>query len=187
MSLTKKIVSVAAGVALIAGAGAIAASPVSASKDKTTYSGKTVISFDKALAPVVASIVVVAPATKSGTMLGFPVTGIGGDGGVLHSGGITIGGIEALNPVITTNADGKTATVSLSVSGNPIPVFTIKHWKPGKPSKKGKATTTVWRGDLHMTDNQAIVDVLNGAIGQAVFTPDQGLGQIRTTIVATKK
>ncbi len=185
MSFTKKIISVAAGVALIAGAGAMAATPAAASKH-VKISGKTIISFDKALAPIVAGIEVVAPATKSGTMLGFPVTGADGNG-VTHSGGIKIGGIEALNPVIIINTETGGAIINVSVGGNPVPLFNVKNFKAGKPSKKGKATTIVWSGFLHMTDSQAIVDIVNGAIGQPVFTPDQGLGKIRTTIIETKK
>ena len=181
MNLAKKLVSVAAGVALVAGMGAVAATPAAAKK-KTTYSGTTLISFDKALAPVVAGIVPVAPAKKTGTKLTFPVTNVKGDG-VYHRGAIKIGALEASNPVIVIG-ENNTAVINLSVAGNALPVFTIKNFKIRKDTKKQQ----VWQGFLHLTDNQLVVDALNAAVGQAVFTADMGLGQIRTTInIKTKK
>lgn len=173
MNLTKKVVSIAAGVALVAGVGAVAATPASA---KTKYSGTTVISFKKELLPVVSGIVAVAPAKSAGPRLSFPVTNVKGDG-VYHSGGIKVGALEATNPVIIIG-ENNTAVINLTVAGNALPVFTIKNFKVRKDTKKQQ----VWQGFLHLTDNQLVVDALNAAIGQAVFTPDLGLGQIRTTI-----
>jgi hypothetical protein len=174
MNLGKKIVSVVAGVALVAGAGAIAAAPAQA-KPKTK--GITVISFDKKLAPVVAGIVAVPPAKKDGTRLSFPVSKVVGNG-VEHKGAIKIGALEASNPVILINTETGGAVINLTVAGNALPLFTIKNFKIRTDNKKQQ----VWQGFLHLTDNQLIVDALNGAVGQAVFTPDMGLGQIRTTI-----
>jgi hypothetical protein len=176
MNLTKKIVSLAAAAALVAGAGAMAASPAIA-KPKPKTKGITVISFDKALAPVVAGIVPVLPAKKDGTRLSFPVSKVTGNG-VEHKGGIKIGALEASNPVIIIDTENSTAVINVSVAGNALPLFTIKNFKIRTDNKKQQ----VWQGFLHMTDNQLIVDALNGAVGQAVFTPDMGLGQIRTTI-----
>ncbi len=174
MNLTKKIVSLAAAAALVAGAGAIAATPASA-KPKTK--GITVISFDKALAPVVAGIVPVAPAKKTGTQLSFPVSKVTGNG-VEHKGAIKIGALEASNPVIIIDTENSTAVINVSVAGNALPLFSIKNFKIRKDDKKQQ----VWQGFLHLTDNQLVVDALNAAVGQPVFTPDMGLGQIRTTI-----
>jgi len=176
MNLTKKIVSLAAAVTLVAGAGAMAASPAIA-KPKPKTKGITVISFDKALAPVVAGIVPVAPAKKTGTQLSFPVSKVVGNG-VEHKGGIKIGALEASNPVILIDTENSTAAINVTVAGNALPLFTIKNFKIRTDNKKQQ----VWQGFLHMTDNQLVVDALNGAVGQAVFTPDMGLGQIRTTI-----
>ena len=176
MNLGKKIVSVVAGVALVAGAGAIAAAPAQA-KPKPTTKGITVISFDKALAPVVAGIVPVAPAKKDGTRLSFPVSKVVGNG-VEHKGGIKIGALEASNPVILIDTENSTAVVNVTVAGNALPLFSIKNFKIGTDNKKQQ----VWQGFLHLTDNQLVVDALNAAVGQAVFTPDMGLGEIRTTI-----
>ena len=174
MNLTKKIVSLAAAAALVAGAGAIAATPASA-KPKTK--GITVISFDKALAPVVAGIVPVAPAKKDGTRLSFPVSKVTGNG-VEHKGGIKIGALEATNPVIIIDTENSTAVINVTVAGNALPLFSVKNFKIRTDNKKQQ----VWQGFLHLTDNQLVVDALNAAVGQAVFTPDMGLGQIRTTI-----
>jgi len=174
MNLAKKLVSVAAGVALVAGMGAVAATPAQA---KAKSKGTTVISFDKKLAPVVAGIVPVAPAKKSGTQLSFPVSKVQGNG-VEHKGGIKIGALEATNPVIIIDTENSTAVINVTVAGNALPLFTIKNFKIRKQTKKQQ----LWQGFLHLTDNQLIVDALNGAVGQVVFQPAMGLGQIRTTI-----
>ena len=187
MNFGKKLVSVAAGIALVAGAGIAAAAPSSAAAPaakKTTYSGVTLISFDKALAPVAAGIVAVAPAKKDGTRLSFPVTNVVGNG-IEHSGAIKIGAVEASNPVIINNDNG-TGTVNVTVAGTVLPLFDIKNWKMRDSKKQGKVTTQRWQGFLHMTTNQVVVDAINAAVGQAVFTAGMGLGQIRTTIKATK-
>lgn len=176
MNLTKKIVSLAAAATLVAGAGAMAAAPAQA-KPKPKTKGITVISFDKALAPVVAGIVPVAPAKKTGTQLSFPVSKVTGNG-VEHKGGIQIGGLVASNPVLIFDTENSTAVINVTVAGNALPLFTVKNFKPRVDNKK----ETRYQGFLHLTDNQLVVDALNAAVGQAVFTPDMGLGQIRTTL-----
>ena len=176
MNLTKKIVSLAAAAPLVAGAGAMAAAPAQA-KPKPKTKGITVISFDKALAPVVAGIVPVAPAKKTGTQLSFPVSKVTGNG-VEHKGGIKIGALEASNPVLIFDTENSTAVINVTVAGNALPLFTVKNFKPRVDNKK----ETRYQGFLHLTDNQLVVDALNASVGQAVFTPDMGLGQIRTTI-----
>ncbi len=174
MNLGKKIISLAAGVALVAGVGVAAATPATA---KTKYSGTTVISFKKELLPVVAGIVPVAPAKVAGPRLSFPVTNVVGDS-VEHSGGIKIGPTEAKNPIIVIG-ENNTASITLEVVGLArAEIFVIKNFKVRKETKKQQ----VWQGFLHLTSNPAIVEALNASAGAAIFTPDMGLGQIRTTI-----
>lgn len=174
MNFTKKLVSVAAGVALVAGVGMAAAPAATA---KTTYSGTTLISFKKSLAPVAAAIVAVKPAKASGTKLTFPVSNVKGKD-VFHKGAIKIATVEVSDPVITIGA-GNTATITLtSALLGPIALFDVKHFKNSSKNKNKQ----VWQGDLHLTTNTIYVDALNAAVGQDVFTPGMGLGQIRTTI-----
>lgn len=203
MSLTKKIVSVAAGVALVAGAGAIAASPVSASSHKALpkTTGKTIIDLKPEIAAALAGagigIRATAPATfvtNPKVMIGFPVTGVKGNG-ISHSGAITFysgantTGVTGENPIITLN-DDKTATITLSVSGSPIPLLYTKHegvkyssWKIDKSHSKWVVKRTVaLAGDVHLTTNKAIVDLLNNALGTTAFVADLGLGTTRTTV-----
>ena len=174
MKFTQKLLSVAAGVALVAGVGAAGAAPALAA-DKVT--GKTVISFKKDLAPVVKGIAVVAPAKKSTKPLqiSFPVTGDEGIA-VQHSGAIKIGAVVASNPQIVFGE--KKVEVVFTVGDKEYPLFFIKKWKQTEDSAKKQ----VWRGFLHVTDNAEIVQLLNSAAGARVFEPGLGLGQIRTTI-----
>ncbi|MBM3689842.1 MAG: hypothetical protein FJW80_09375 [Actinobacteria bacterium] len=173
MNFTKKLVSVAAGVALVAGVGMAAAPAATA---KTTYSGTTLISFDKKLATVVGGIVAVTPAKKSGTKLTFPVTNVKGTM-VYHKGAIKVGAVEVSDPVIVIGAND-TASITVTSALGSIELFTIKNFKIRTQSKKQQ----VWQGFLHLTTNTLVVDTLNSAVGADVFTPDMGLGQIRTTI-----
>ena len=175
MNLGKKIVSVVAGVALVAGAGAMAAAPAQA-KPKTK--GITVISFDKALAPIVAGIVPVAPAKASGTQLSFPVSKVVGNG-VEHKGAIKVGAVEAKDPIILINTETGGASITMEIVGlSRMEVFTIKDFKIRSETKKQQR----WQGFLHLTADPIVVAAFNQQIGAEVFTPDMGLGQIRTTI-----
>jgi len=176
MNLAKKLVGVAAGVALVAGVGMGAAPAATA---KTTYSGTTLISFKKSLAPVVKGIVAVKPAKIAGTKLTFPVTNVTTKGTVvLHKGAVKIGAVEVSDPVLTVDAAKKAATVTVTSALGPIELFTVKHFKMTSESKKQQ----VWQGDLHLTTNTLVVDTLNSAVGADVFSPGMGLGQLRTTI-----
>ena len=175
MNLTKKIVSLAAATALVAGAGAMAAAPAQAAP-KTK--GTTVISFKKGLLPIVSKIVVVAPAKAAGARLSFPVSKVTANA-VEHTGGIKVGAVEALNPIIIIG-ENNTASITLDIVGlQRTEVFTIKHLKK-TVNKKSKQQ--IWQGDLHLTTNPLVADAFNAQIGAVVFTPDMGLGQIRTTI-----
>ena len=177
MNLTKKIVSLAAAAALVAGAGAMAATPATA-KPKPKTKGITVISFDKALAPVVSKIVTVAPAKASGTQLSFPVSKVVGNG-VEHKGAIKVGAVEAKDPIILINTETGGASVTLEIVGlSRMEVFTIKNFKIRSDDKKKQ----VWQGFLHLTSDPIVVAAFNQQIGAEVFKADMGLGQIRTTI-----
>lgn len=174
MNLTKKMLGVAAGVALVAGLGAAGTTPALAA-DKVT--GKTVISFKKEFSPVVKAITVVSPAKKSTNPLqiSFPVTGDAGIG-VQHSGAIKIGTVVASNPQVVFGE--KKVEVVFTVGDKEYPLFYIKKWKQTEDSAKKQ----VWRGFLHVTDNAEIVQLLNSAAEARVFEPGLGLGQVKTTI-----
>ena len=174
MKFTQKMVSVAAGVALVAGVGAVGTSTAIAAE---TVTGKTVISFKKDLAPAVKIIKVVAPAKKSVNppQISFPVTGDEGIA-VQHSGAIKIGTVTASDPQIVFGE--KKVEVVFKVGDKEYPLFYIKKWKQTEESAKKQ----VWRGFLHVTDNAEIVQLLNEAAGVRVFEPGLGLGQIKTTI-----
>lgn len=184
MNLGKKIISVAAGVALVAGAGLAAAAPATA---KTRTTGTTLISLKADVAPLFAGVVAVAPAKKDGPRITFPVTKVVGNG-VEHKGALQVGALEVSDPIILIG-ENNTASVTVNVASlqTRVELFTLKNFKPGKPSKKGKTTTTVWRGFVHLTSNPVVVGALNQAAGAEVFSADMGLGGIRTTINVTKR
>ena len=175
MNLGKKIISVVAGVALVAGAGAMAAAPAQA---KPKSKGTTVISFKKELLPVVSKIVAVKPATVSGPRLSFPVSKVDANG-VEHTGAIKVGALEARNPILINNQETGGASITLDIVGlQRTEVFTIKNFKIRTDNQKQQ----IWQGFLHLTTNPLVAQAFNQQIGQEVFTPDMGLGQIRTTI-----
>lgn len=200
MNLGKKLVSVAAGVALVAGAGLAASAPAQAKPlPKTT--GKTIIDFKPEIAAALVSagigIKATAPAefvTSPKVMLGFPVTGATGNG-ISHAGAVTFfsaanpGGVTGENPVITLN-DDKTSTITLTVLGNPVPLLVVKHDKPKYTAWKVDKSHSKWiikrtldlRGAVHLTSSQPIIDLLNGALGTTAFTADLGLGAANTKV-----
>lgn len=204
MNLGKKLVSVAAGVALVAGAGLAASAPAQAKPlPKTT--GKTIIDFkpEIAVALVQAGIGIKAEApatfvTSPKVMLGFPVTGTAGNG-ISHSGSVTFfsaanpTGVTGTNPVITIN-DDNTSTITLSVSGNPVPLLVVKHdkvkyskWAIDKSHSKWIVKRTLdLGGAVHLTSSQPIIDLLNGALGTKAFTADLGLGAANTKVTEIK-
>ena len=97
MNLSKKIISVAAAAALVAGAGALAATPASA-KSKTPIKGTTVLEVPLTTvgAAVQAGITIapIAPSRAQATSevvgVTFPVSGPVMDGMVHHRGGISL-------------------------------------------------------------------------------------------------
>lgn len=205
MKLGTKIVSAVAGVALVAGAGLAATAPAGAapSKPLPKTSGKTIIDLKPEVAVELVkagiSIEPVTPATLSTSpkvMLGFPVTGSTGNG-ISHSGGVTFKstgnpvGVTGTNPVITLN-DNKTATITVSVGTNKVPLLVIKHdklkystWKIDKSHKKWIVKRTVdIGGPVHLAPG--IDTILNGALVTTVFTPDMGLGLASTKVNEVK-
>ena len=183
MNLGKKIISVAAGVALVAGAGLAASAPAQA-KALPKTGGKTIIDFKPEVVGALVAAGITIEATPPATfvtspkvMLGFPVTGATGDG-ITHSGSVTFkstanpAGIKGDNPIMTLN-DDNTATITVSVSGNPVPLLVVKR-------------TVAIGGAVHLTSSQPIVDLLNSAWGTTVFTADLGLGASRTTVSEVK-
>ena len=182
MNVVTKLVSAATAL-LVTGAGLAAVATASSAAPvmrKTTYSGTTKITLDKSLKAVANRIVVVAPAKKNGFTLTFPVVGVEGNG-ILLAGGTRAG----TDPVITTNDNG-TGTVSLTVGGTSVEVFTITNWGVHHKSKKGKVTTQVWHGDLYLTTNPVVIDRMNADAGKALFKAGQGMGTIRANVKSTK-
>ena len=202
MNFGKKLVSVAAGVALVAGAGLAASAPAQAKPlPKTT--GKTIIDFKPEVAAALLGagigITPGAPATFVTTpkiMLGFPVTGATGNG-ITHSGSVTFTskanptGVTGTNPVITLN-DDNTATITVSVGGNPVDLLTIKHEKPKYTAWKIDKSHSKWivkrtldlRGAVHLA--AGMDGLLNQVLGVTVFTPDLGLGAANTKVTEVK-
>ena len=175
MNLARKIVSVAAGVALVAGAGAIAAAPAQAAA-KPVIKGTTVLEVP--LTTVGAAMqagVTIAPiapskvqATSDVAAVTFPVSGPLMDGMVHHRGGISMSSantgitLEATKPVIEyATSGGDTATLTVIINGVPdsspfaalngtrIPFLTITDFaisgKWGKAQKAGKGWKQAYR------------------------------------------
>ena len=163
MNLSKKIVSVAAGVALIAGAGAMAATPATAS-GKSGIGGTTIIEVPLALVGAAqAAGVTIAPiapskaqATSDLVGVTFPITGPADDGALFHKGGLSFASsntditLTATKPIIGWASDGSSddATIAVTVGGIPaghpfasangqsLPVFDVKGYD--RVIKKGK-------------------------------------------------
>ena len=207
MNLAKKLVSVAAGVALVAGA-SLAAAPAAQSKINLKASS-TIISFKKDLISGLATqgitISVKAPATWNSAKaeVRFPITKVTDDaishaGSLIFTKGETV--IELANPTIVTPTPSSeffvTATTAL---GPETPLMVLKNLKPneqckvsGKKKKWLKKTTLRVQANVHLTSDPAVIGALQGLLSPA-FTADLGLGQGRVTLAdevkskATKK
>jgi hypothetical protein len=136
MNLGKKIVSVAAGIALVAGAGAIAATPATAAP-KPKIKGTTTLSLPPALVETLGEAGITLNAIGGGKVTvdgstgfanaSFPITGPVVDGEVKHRGtlqivneslGVTLS-IE--NPVVAYATDGSgTGEIGGVVNGLPV-------------------------------------------------------------------
>jgi len=186
MNLGKKLVSVAAGVALVAGAGAMAATPASASA-KAKVGGTTVITVPLALVGAAgAAGVAIAPIAPSGADattdsvgVTFPITGPAEDGVLNHRGGLSFASsntqitLTATKPKIEwATSGGDTASITVEINGVPaaspfaalngtrIPIFTVNDFamkgKWGKATKAGKAWKQTYTSV--MTGDVVIVD-----------------------------
>jgi hypothetical protein len=140
MNLSKKIVSVAAGVALIAGAGAMASAPATAAPKakKPTVKGESTISLPPSLVGAMAAKGITLNAKAGGkatvdgstgyTNLSFPVTGPVEDGIVSHKGVLEIVSagtqvtLTLTNPKLTYDTDGS-GTGQLGGVLNGLPVW----------------------------------------------------------------
>ena len=182
MNTITKVVSTVTAL-LVTGAGLAVAAPASSATPivrKTMYSGVAVITLDKSLKKISKAIVVDPPAKKDGNHLSFPVVGVEGNG-IMLAGGTRAG----TNPVITTKDDG-TATMTISVGGRSVEIFTITGWNMRDTSKKGKITKQRWSGDVHLTRNQIVVDTMNAGFGKPIFQAGQAFGEIDVTIKLTR-
>ena len=194
MNLAKKLVSVAAGVALVAGVG-LAAAPASAKLN--TKQSATIISFKKDLISGLATqgiqITAEAPATwNSATAeIRFPVTNVT-SAGISHSGGITFtkDGVPTTvtNPFISTTAGATELEVLVTSALGEIPLLVLKNLKPsetckvtGKKKKWLKKTTTRVQANVHLTSNPVVISVLQGL--SPAFTADLGMGAGRVTLI----
>ena len=175
MKLVTKFATVAMATALVAGPAAIAAAPAQAAP-AAKATGTTLVSFKKQYAGIIKLITPIAPAKFIKSNMSFPVTGVTGTT-VTHSGGITVGGIPATDPVIKVNAKKKTATVSFTIGGTLTPLFYAEHFK----IKAGGGKSASWQGDLHLTKDKTLVSTLNTLLGVDSLTPGMGLGQIRVS------
>ena len=197
MNLAKKLVSVAAGVALVAGA-SLAAAPASQAKINKKNSA-TIISFKKDLVSALETqgiqISAQAPATwdPKKALIRFPITKVVTDG-ISHSGGLifTKNGSPLLvtNPFIATppGATEYNVLVETATFGQ-IPLLVLKKPKAsesckvdGQHKKKWiKKTTTRIQAFAHFTSDPTIVAALQQLVSPLIEA-DLGVGQGRVTI-----
>jgi hypothetical protein len=196
MNLAKKVVSVAAGVALVAGVG-MAAAPAQAKIN--TKTSATIISFKKDLISGLETqgiqISAKAPATwnPSKAEIRFPVTKVAGStishaGSLVFTKGSTV--IEATNPTILATAGATEYVVTATTAlGANTPLLVLKNLKPtttckvdGAHSKWIKKTTTRIQANVHLTSDPAVIGALQGLLSP-LLTADLGLGMGRVTLV----
>jgi predicted secreted protein len=196
MNLAKKLVSVAAGVALVAGVG-LAAAPASAKINKKNSA--TIISFKKDLVSALETqgiqISAQAPATwdPKKALIRFPVTKVTSEG-ISHSGGLifTKNGAPLLvtDPFIATPAGATEFNVLVNTATfGQIPLLVLKTPKAsesckvdGSKKKKWiKKTTTRIKAFAHFTSDPTIVAALQQLVSPLIEA-DLGVGQGRVTI-----
>lgn len=178
MKLAKKLVGLAAAAALVAGAGAMAATPATAAP-KPVIKGETVIEVPLALigaadaAGVTISPVAPSKAQATATVVGvtFPIVGPLLDGMVHHRGGLSFASsntditLTATKPAIEfATSGGDTATITAEINGVPssspfaalngtrVPLFTVTNFaisgKWGKAAKAGKGWKQAYRATV---------------------------------------
>jgi len=196
MNLAKKLVSVAAGVALVAGVGLVGSAPATAKINKKNSA--TIISFKKDLVSGLATqgiqISAQAPATwdSKKAQIRFPVTKVAANG-ISHSGGLTFtkdgNPLTVTNPFIATPTGATSYDVLVTSALGEIPLLVLKNLKPrttckvdGQHKKNWiKKTTTRVQANVHLTSNETVVTTLQALLSPA-FTADLGLGAGRVTI-----
>lgn len=201
MNLAKKLVSVAAGVALIAGGGAIAATPATAS-GKSKIGGTTIVEVPLALIGAAADAgVTIAPipparALDTSDVVGitFPVTGPATDGAIYHRGGLSFASsntnitLTASKPLIgwPTDFSVNDATISVTIGGIPagnpfaningetIPVFDVKGYSMLIKKGKPKGKGKKWTR----------VDTIRMRGGVTVTTSERVVGVLNGLLMA---
>lgn len=182
MNLSKKIVSVAAAAALIAGAGAMAATPATAATKKATIKGDTNILVPTVLITAAqdagVTISPIEPAQALATLeivdVQFPIVGPLGDGILRHKGGLSFAssntgitltftdpsiewgtgpGIEAGAQILGTIGGVPDSAGGAAINGNRAPVFDVKNAKV--KVKKGKIAKDGKKG-FKRTDSTTI-------------------------------
>ena len=199
MNFGKKIVAIAAGAALVVGAG-LAAAPAQAKIDVKQSS--TTISFKKDLVAGLAAqgitISAPAPATWNAAKseIRFPVTKVTAEG-ISHSGGITFtkGGtpLTVTNPYIVTPPSATELNVLVTSALGEIPLLVLKNVKgtttckvTGGGKKWVKTATIRNQANVHLTSDPTVVATLQGLLSPA-FTADLGLGEGRITLADVTK
>lgn len=199
MNFGKKIVAIAAGAALVVGAG-LAAAPAQAKIDVKQSS--TTISFKKDLVAGLAAqgitISAQAPATWNAAKseIRFPVTKVTAEG-ISHSGGITFtkGGtpLTVTNPYIVTPPSATELNVLVTSALGEIPLLVLKNVKgtttckvTGGGKKWVKTATIRNQANVHLTSDPTVVATLQGLLSPA-FTADLGLGEGRITLADVTK
>lgn len=191
MKLAKKLVSVAAAAALVAGAGMAASAPASAKLDKKASS--TSITLDKTILGVLSqqgiTISAVAPAkwnAKKGQIT-FPVTGVTAEG-ITHSGGLTFtkdgNPLSVTNPVIQTPVGATSFNVQVTTAGlGDISLLTLRDPSPketckvtGKGKKWTKTIMTRISAKVHLTSDPVVIGALQQLLSPAL-TADLLLGK----------
>lgn len=201
MKFGKKLVSLAAATALVAGVGLAAAAPASAKAGKV--GGSTTIAVSAATATQFQNAMVTLAITNGGKVAGrnlqFNVTSIG-DGFVQHSGTLSFikdgaSVLDVSNPILGWPTDQPLSTATLAVTTplgpDPVPVFNVKNFKSNtkvkvNKKKKTRTSTTIYRGNVHLSTIPVVADYLNGTLGTS-FAPDANFGTIQTRVVVTAK
>jgi len=195
MNLGRKIISVAAAAALIAGAGTLAAAPAAAKTKLIKKGSSTTITFDKAILGALSQSGITVSAEKPAKwnaakgQITFPVTGVADGGAIIHSGGLTFtkdGGapLTVTDPVIVPAPEGGRAEILVSseLTPDPIPLLVLKDLTgkakgkvTGKSKKWLKKCTYRAQGQVHLTSNELVIGILQSLLSPA-FTADLKLG-----------
>lgn len=202
MKFGKKLVSLAAATALVAGVGLAAAAPASA-KPKVTTKGTTTIKLAPAVGQLLASVgvtvQVTSPGKASGLNLTFPIKPPVRGNVINHNGDLVFskGGVPALtvpSPTIKlTDIPAGTGVVTAVIAGNELTVFELSGLKSKTTTKtdkkkKTRTSTTIWRGNVALTSDAGLVSLLNSILGlpDGTLQPGAPLGTVQAKIIVTR-